>query len=123
MIFRQLDSTGDWTFGKGTANYVQNNDAVSLNIKTRLLAWVGDCFFDLQGGVDWTRLLDTGQQQNLQVALQSVILQSYGVVSVSEVSASFNADTRRLDVQYSVVTVFSTNFKSQVSILAGAVGD
>ena len=123
MIFRQLDSNGDWTFGKGRSNYAQNEDAVDVNIRTSLLSWNGDCFFDLKAGIDWTRLLDTGQQRNLQVALESLILKSYGVVGVSSAFATFNAVTRGLDVQYNVTTVFSQNFSSQVSILAGTVGD
>lgn len=122
MIFRQLDSNGDWTFGKGIANYAQNDGAIALNIRTSLLSWVGDCFFDLPAGIEWIRLLDTGQQNNLQIALQSLILKSYGVVSVESVSALFNINTRKLDVQYKVETIFSANFQSQVSILAGTVG-
>lgn len=123
MIFRQLDSNGDWTFGKGKSNYAQNAEAVAVNIRTSLLSWVGDCFFDLKFGVDWTRLLDTGQQENLQIALQTIILQSYGVVGVTAVSAAFNQNTRNLDVQYNATTIFSQSFQQQVQILAGAVGD
>lgn len=123
MIFRQLDSNGDWTFGKGRSNYAKDAEAVAVNIRTTLLSWTGDCFFDLKFGVDWTRLLDTGQQKNLQVSLESVILKSYGVVSVQSVSSTFDAQSRKLDVQYVATTVFSQNFQSQVNILAGAVGD
>lgn len=123
MIFRQLTSGGDWTFGKGKSNYAQNADAIALNIRTSLLSWVGDCFFNLPFGIDWTRLLDTGQQNNLQIALQTLILKSYGVVSVSSVSANFNPTTRALNVAYSVTTVYSQNYQAQVTILAGEVGD
>lgn len=123
MIFRQLDSNSDWTFGKGIANYAQSEAAIDLNIKTTLLSWVGDCFFDRSFGVDWIRLLDTGQQRNLQAALESTILGCTGVVGVTATSAFFAPDTRRLNVKYAVTTVFSRSFASQVSILAGAVGD
>lgn len=123
MIFRQIDANGDWTFGKGKSCYAQNESAIDLNIRTTLLCWTGDCFFDLQFGVDWTRLLDTGQQQNLQVALQTAILKCYGVVSVQSVSAAFDSNSRNIDVQYVATTVFTQNYQSQVSILAGTVGD
>lgn len=122
MIFRQLDSNHDWTFGKGVACYAQNEDAINLNIQTTLLSWVGDCFFDLQIGINWLKLLNTGQQANLQSALQVALLNCYGVVAVQTASASFNQDTRNLDVQYSVTTIFNTNYQSQVSILSNTAG-
>lgn len=123
MIFRQLDSNHDWTFGKGIANYAQNDQAIALDVQTSLLSWVGDCFFDLQFGIDWARLLDTGQQNNLQIALESLILKSYGVVSVTSVSANFNINTRGLGVNFDIDTIFSKSFQSQVSIIANTVGD
>lgn len=119
MIFRQIDSNGDWTFGKGIANYAQNEEAIDLNIQTAILSWVGDCFFDLQFGIDWTRFLDTGQQANLQIALQTLILSLYGVVGVETVSAVFDPVSRRLTTRYSVTTIFSRSFQSQVDILVG----
>lgn len=123
MIFRQLDADHDWTFGKGIANYAQNDQAIALDVQTSLLSWVGDCFFDLQAGIDWSRLLDTGQQKNLQIALETNILQRYGVVNVSAASAFFNADTRKLNVSFNITTIFSQSFQSQVSIIANTVGD
>lgn len=119
MIFRQITADGDWTFGAGLGNYASNEQAINLNIKTSLLSWVGDCFFALQFGVDWVRLLDTGQQANLQTALKTMILSLYGVVDVTEVIAFFDPMTRRLSVQYSVTTIFSQNYQSQVSVLVG----
>ena len=47
MIFRSLDELGDWNFGKGVQDFVSGNDAIALNIKTRIQSWVGDCFFDM----------------------------------------------------------------------------
>lgn len=119
MIFRQITMDGDWTFGKGIANYAQNEQAINLNIKTALLSWVGDCFFDLQFGIDWVRLLDTGQDKNLQAALQTLILQLYGVVGVETVSANLDPATRRLSVSYTATTIFSQNFQNQLSLLVG----
>lgn len=119
MIFRQLDSNHDWTFGKGIACYAQNEQAIDLNIQTSLLSWVGDCFFSLKYGIDWTRFLDTGQQNNLEIALQTLILGCYGVVGVTTASAFFDPQTRLLSVKYIATTIFSQSYQSQVSILVG----
>lgn len=122
MIFRQLDSNHDWTFGKGLACYAQNEDAINLNIQTTVLSWVGDCFFDLTIGINWLQLLEIGQQSNLEQSLQALILSCYGVVGITQASAVFNQDTRKLDVQYNITTVYTQNYTSQVSIVSNTVG-
>lgn len=122
MIFRQLDANGDWTFGKGIANYAQNELALNLNISTTVKSWKGDCFFALQFGVDWKRFLDTGQQKNLQAGLQNAIAQCYGVVGVTAASAQFDPVTRKLSSQYKITTIFSPSYVRQISILTGNTG-
>lgn len=119
MIMRNLDASGDWTSGNGIANYVRDAAAVRLNIETTLKCWVGDCFFDLRYGVDYKRFLDTGQQKNLQLALQAVILGCDGVVSVQAVSVNFDPKTRLFAVVYSATDIFNNSFKAQVRILSG----
>ena len=83
MIFRNLDENHDWTFGSGKANYISNNAAIGLNIKTRILSWLGDCFFDEAAGIDWTnRLGSKDQRALLELDLRRIILQSFGVTGI-----------------------------------------
>jgi hypothetical protein len=123
MTFRQLDVNGDWTFGKGTANYAVDEKAIDLNIRTTILSWKGDCFFDLQAGLNWRELLDTGQQDRLDIALHSLILQVEDVVGVDRASANFDPVTRELKVTYNVTTVFDRNYQSVLDTLSGDVGE
>lgn len=44
MSIRNLDENHDWTFGAGRSNYLNYNAEIGLNIKTRLLSFLGDCF-------------------------------------------------------------------------------
>ena len=53
MIIRALDADGDVVFGRGIQDYLQNNDAIALNIKTRLMSFFGNCFFYVDAGVYW----------------------------------------------------------------------
>lgn len=87
MIFRSLDSNGDWNFGQGLESYVSGEQAIGLNIKTRILSFLGNCFFDMLAGINWFIYFGTpGQRQQIILSTQAVILQSYGVTKVNSVT-------------------------------------
>ena len=73
MNFRQLTSTGDWTFGGGLANYASGTQAIALNIQTSVLMWQGDFFASLSGWVNWKGLMQVGTQKQLNGVEISVI--------------------------------------------------
>lgn len=119
MIFRQITSQGDWTFGKGISGYAINEAAVELNIRTRLLSWKGNCFFALNDWVDWLGRLDKGQEDNLNRELQNVILQSFGVVAVNSFTGSLNRLTRSYQVTFDIATIFGQSFINTLDLAAG----
>ncbi len=120
MIFRQIDATGDWEFGKGINDYARNEDAVNLNIRTRLLSWVGDCFFALADGIDWRNRLDVGQQDALVEEIKANLLQAFGVIEINDVQAAFNGQTRILQILYDIKTIYSPSFQGVIAQGAGA---
>lgn len=119
MIIRALTPAGDWTFGKGLANYNQNEPAVEENILTWLQSWVNNCFFSLKDGVDWQNLLDVGQAVNLTDSIRSNILLCYGVVGVNGLSVLFEPRTRFISITALVQTIFSPSFQLELSQIAG----
>lgn len=115
MIFRNLNSNNDWTFGKGKNNFVSKNDAIRLDIKTRLQSWVNNCFFDLSAGIDWNNRLGSKNQQTLLEAdLRRVILQSDGVTGIN--SASTSLINRVFTANYDVSTIYSKSFRDSVTL-------
>lgn len=115
MIFRNLDANGDWTFGNGVSNYVTDDLAIGLNIRTRLLSWVGDCFFALNAGIDWANRMGRKNQSGLLEAdLKRIILQSFGVTGLTKFSTVLTA-ARRLDAEYDVNTIFSRSYRQSVT--------
>lgn len=116
MIFRNQDSSGDWVFGKGGADYLTLNAAIGLNIKTRLLSWLGDCFFAQTEGVDWrNRLGSKNQLTLLSLDLRRIISQSSGVTGI----VSFNVDLtpeRVVNASYTVDTIYSKGFTDSLSM-------
>lgn len=115
MIFRQLDENNDWTFGKGKNNYARENDAIGLNIKTRIKSWVGDCFFDTGAGIDWVNRLGSKNQRDLlELDLRNIILQSSGVTGI--ISFDSFLDGRSFSADYSVQTVYSRSYTDSIEV-------
>ena len=119
MKIRALTTDGDFVFGRGKSSYLADDAAINLNLQTRLKSWIGDCFFDINAGIDWLNRTDKNQKDNLLNDLRSLILQSYGVVGVSSVTSSLDPDTRAFSVQYSITTIYSSSFTSAVSLANG----
>lgn len=114
MIFRNLNANHDWTFGSGLGNYITANAAIGLNIETRLLSWLGDCFFDTTAGIDWAnRLGSKNQRALLELDLRRIILQSYGVTGI--VSFDTNLTGRNFTANYTVNTIFSQGYSATVT--------
>lgn len=107
MIIRGLDENNDWTFGRGNADYLANNPAIALNIRTRILSWVNDCFFDLSAGIDWVnRLGSKDQRELLEQDLKILILKSFGVTGI--ISIDTQLIDRKFVANYSITTIYST---------------
>lgn len=116
MIIRGLDSDHDWQFGRSIQDFKRDQAAIMENIQTRLLSWVNDCFFDINAGVDWRRLLAApSTQAELVLSCRAVIMQSYGVVAMRKMSAS--VVNRSASLEFTIDTIFTSNFKSRLEVL------
>lgn len=115
MIFRNLDENGDWRFGKGRNDYTSRQQAVGLNIRTRILSWFGDCFFDQTAGIDWyNRLGSKNQRVLLEADLRRIILQSEGVTGI--LSFDTILEGRQFTATYSVETVYSKSYQDTITV-------
>lgn len=120
MTFRNLTSDNDWTFGAGKNNYVQEQQEIALNIKTRILSFLGDCFFATNEGIDWWNLLDYNKQEQLENAVQKVIIGTPGVTGINSVDAVLNAD-RKIMISYDIQTIYSTSYTGEVMPLTSNI--
>ena len=118
MIIRALDINVDWQFGLGTESYNFGEAAVGENIKTRVLSFLNNCFFDMGAGIDWFTYLGVpGQSQQTLLRVQAVILQSYGVVKVNSVSLNINPNTRIASIQFNINTIYSQNYQQNLQVV------
>jgi len=117
MSFRALDKNGDWTFGAGVNNLLVGRDEIAANLRTRLLSWVGNCFFDTAAGIDWVNLRDKGTQDALTSAVKTMILQTDGVIHLNSLSVSYVK--RAVFITANIDTIYSRNFTLALSQAAG----
>lgn len=109
VAFRNLDENGDWLFGKGKNDYARSQEAIKLDIKTRIHSWLGDCFFAVEDGIDWwNRLGSFDQRELLEQDLRLAILQTDGVTEIVDFSTELV--DRRFSASYTVNTVYSKQF-------------
>ncbi len=112
MRVRALDANGDWTFGAGANDYLVNQAAVVQAIATRLLMFLGDCFFATNQGIDWFTFLGGSKNQlALELAINAVILntQSNGVNVIRRIvtlSVSLDDATRAFSISYTAFSIF-----------------
>lgn len=113
MITRTVDSNNDWNFGKGKQDYRDEEHALSQNIKTRLMSFYNDCFFDLDTGVDWFTYLGSKDLNGLKLAMSNIILATYGVEEIAELNLSVDVN-RQLSIQYQVQSLWGEKLNSEL---------
>lgn len=115
MLFRGLDANGDWTYGAGLSNFATQNDAIALNIRTRILSWVGDCFFDSKAGIDWVnRIGSKNQAKFLDLDLRRLIIQTDGVTGLVDFDTSLVG--RNFTANYTVDTIYGKTYTNRISM-------
>ena len=71
-----------------------------LNIKTRLLEFLNDCFWDMEKGIDWWTLLGGKNLKSILVDVQRTILRSYQVKKI--VKLDYKLNNRSLKIELSI---------------------
>lgn len=113
MSFRNLDEADDWTWGQSLGNYVYDDMEILLNAKTRILSFLGDCFFAPAEGIDWWHLFNYNKQDELENAVMATIAQTPGVETVNNVE-SYMTGNRKINLAYSITTVNGTTYQQNL---------
>lgn len=116
MSFRNLDDNHDWTFGSGKSNYVKENQEIALNAETRVLSFLGDCFFATDEGIDWFNLLDYQYQDRLENSVQEVVKNTPGVTGINSIDVLIGAN-RQIRIAYDIQTMYSTSYTGEITPL------
>jgi hypothetical protein len=106
MLIRANDTLNDWQFGRGRNDYLKNKDALKQNLKTRILSWENDCFFDLQAGIDWNNYLDIGTKFFLDQNVKQVSLQTPDVIKINSYESVLSG--RNLTIIANIYTIYGS---------------
>lgn len=81
---RALDEQGDWTFGRGRANYLSGDEVVKQKVLCRLKSFVGDNPVALNAGIDWDTLLSSKKTEAITIKeIERIVASTQGVKSMS----------------------------------------
>jgi hypothetical protein len=115
-MFRNL-LADDWQFGAGLGSYVTEEQEIAINLKTRIMSFLGDCFFATNEGIDWWNLLDYRYQDRLENAVQEVIKDTPGVTAINSVDVIVGAN-RKIRLQYDIQTIYSKSYIEEIEPIA-----
>lgn len=105
-MIRAVDSDNDWLFGKGKQDYLRDEEELVQDLDTRLQEWVGDCFFQLNAGVDYRNYLDRGTKFLLDSDIKKVILTTNGVIRINSFESVIDTDLREYSATINIFTIY-----------------
>lgn len=108
MKYRQLSSTGDYTFGLGGGNFYQDVPAaVGQAVMTRLRVFEGEWFLDTTYGTPYSsQILGAGKISTYDAAIQQVILGTQGVTSIAAYASGVDPTTRAAAITCTINTQY-----------------
>lgn len=105
MRVRSLSSTGDFTFGRGKANYITSKKAINQTVATRLKSFKNDNPLAMDSNIDWIDLLGRqGTEDTILREIERVIIQTEGVLRVTNIEVVKTANrVQSLSVSYDTI--------------------
>lgn len=118
MRVSALDSNDDWTMGKGRANYITGSEAIAQNVKTRLRSFEDDWYLDVTHGVPWIELFSNlGTQRRIVRAVERTVLQTEGVLSMSDIQVTNIDKNRRARIEFDYTDIFSRTASESLELV------
>lgn len=106
---------GDWSFGRGRADYVKDSEAIQQNIVTRLKSFKNDWFLDIDAHIDWFDLLGRkGTQEEIKREVERVTLATEGVLRINKLQLT--KQLRSVTIVLDVTTIFDDRLPINVGL-------
>jgi hypothetical protein len=110
MKYRKLDSDGDMSFGIGLADFwIDVPDAVAQAVKTRLMLWQGEWFYNLAEGTAWIDgVIGHGTDVSADAVIYDRILNTQGCSEIvpDTYNSQLDRDARHLTVACEIDTIY-----------------
>ena len=120
MKYRRLTSTGDYSFGSSSKNYVDGNEAVAQAIKTKLLLFYGEWWENLGEGIPMFQSV-LGQtnpdtiKSSLSMLVEQRIMEVKEVDSVKNIKIDYDRKNRTISMEVDVATTSGEIVNVEVS--------
>ena len=95
---------------KGRIVYIEEKDCVRQRLINALKLWKGEWILHSGEVVDWFTLLQDkpASDRKIRAAVDTVLRDDEEVNTVEAIDLSFNNKTRKLDIAFSVQTIYGT---------------
>lgn len=97
---------GDYVFGPAGRFLADSPEAVAQAVLTRVRLYVGEWFLDKRVGLNKDAILGYGTQQTRDAEVKSRILDTQGVLRITDYSSQVDATTRAFTVTCTVDTIY-----------------
>lgn len=117
MIVRELDGDHDWTFGRGTANYLTESEAIQQCIKTKLLALKGNWFLNTSDGIAWFDYLEKNPNTvQLERDVKAEINSVDGVTSITSFDIQLDSVRREFLIQVTYLDKYNNTNEVEFNV-------
>ena len=108
MKYRALDAAGDYQFGNGNLDFLQNTpETVAQAVVTRLRLWLAEWFLDTTDGTAYQQgVLGKNSKANADVVMRERILRTTGVEELTSFNSTLDPDLRTYAVSATIETVY-----------------
>lgn len=114
---RALDKNNDWTFGSNIANYINNDNAIIQNVKTRLKSLKNDFFLDSEANIDWFGILSELNNQEIVInEIYRVTLDTDGVIEIKDIQV-VKLDKRDVTISLEFATINTERIKVELGLI------
>lgn len=110
MRYRKLDKDGDYSFGGGLSDFLENTpECVAQAVKTRLDLWMGEWFANVSDGTGWSAdVLGKYTDSMYEMMIRQRILETHGVLRIDDFASQYSSTNRKLTIQVVITTIYGT---------------
>ncbi len=108
MRYRKLTADGDYSFGGGQLDFYRDvPEAVGQAVETRLLLFLGEWFLDIDEGTPYLQgVLGKHSKETADITIQTRILNTQGMVDISDYVSVIDGETRGMTVSATIDTIY-----------------
>ncbi len=108
MKYRALTADGDYSFGNGNTNFLQDTpETVQQAVITRLRLWAAEWFLDTTEGTPWQAgVLGKNSKTTADAVIRERVLGTQGVTEITDFSSSIDPDLRTYTVALTISTIY-----------------